>query len=202
MAGERSDWFPTSIWHFDLADSVQLNARLLEAIELEYQRDRQGVSWSNSLGWHSVDHLHQREPFKGLMSIALQNAIEVAQTMAWDLNRYAVSIANCWSIVNGKYASNYLHNHPNCFLSGVYYVKTPDRSGGLYFRDPREIVHMFPAPVLEVTPWTLQKVTYQPIEGRMLIFPSWLMHGVEPNLSDDSRVSISFNISLIPISQT
>ena len=29
-----------------------------------------------------------------------------------------------------------------------------------------------------------------------LIFPSWLQHGVEPNLSDGDRVCISFNIGL------
>jgi ectoine hydroxylase-related dioxygenase (phytanoyl-CoA dioxygenase family) len=30
----------------------------------------------------------------------------------------------------------------------------------------------------------------------MIIFPSWLNHGVEPNLSDEERVCISFNISM------
>jgi hypothetical protein len=32
----------------------------------------------------------------------------------------------------------------------------------------------------------------------MLIFPSWLYHMVEPNLSDWERVSLSFNIVCRP----
>jgi uncharacterized protein (TIGR02466 family) len=196
MPGTRSDWFPTSVWHFDLADCQQMNANLLQAINQEKARDGEGLHWSNSLGWHSADNLHQRDRFKDLMAIASQNATEVAQTLAWDLDRYAVVISNCWAIANGKHASNFLHNHPNSFLSGVYYVTAPEKCGGLFFRDPRDLVHMFPAPILNVTPWTLQKVTYQPLAGRMLIFPSWLMHGVEPNLNTEERVSISFNISL------
>jgi len=30
----------------------------------------------------------------------------------------------------------------------------------------------------------------------MLIFPSWLYHGVGPNLSESQRVSLSFNFRL------
>ncbi|MFN7501978.1 MAG: putative 2OG-Fe(II) oxygenase [Dolichospermum sp.] len=33
----------------------------------------------------------------------------------------------------------------------------------------------------------------------MLIFPSWLLHGVEMNMSNEDRVCISFNIGIVPI---
>jgi hypothetical protein len=32
----------------------------------------------------------------------------------------------------------------------------------------------------------------------MLLFPSWLDHGVEPNLSDEERVCLSFNLGVGP----
>ena len=35
-----------------------------------------------------------------------------------------------------------------------------------------------------------------PIEGRMLIFPSHLEHDVRENLSNEDRISVSFNIKL------
>ena len=31
-------------------------------------------------------------------------------------------------------------------------------------------------------------------EGRMLLFPSWFVHSVPPNMSDEERISISFNV--------
>ena len=49
-------------------------------------------------------------------------------------------------------------------------------------------------PLAEFTPWTYQSARYPPVPGRMLLFPSWLYHSVEPNLSDRERVSLSFNI--------
>jgi len=35
---------------------------------------------------------------------------------------------------------------------------------------------------------------YTPVEGEMILFPAHLPHRVEPNYSDDLRISISFNI--------
>jgi len=55
---------------------------------------------------------------------------------------------------------------------------------------------MLSCPVTEFTPWTIRQVTYRPRPGGMLIFPSWLYHGVEPNLTDTPRVSLSFNFRL------
>jgi uncharacterized protein (TIGR02466 family) len=199
MAGNRSDWFPTSVWNFDFESCEQLNQTLLSEIYAEKQRDAQGVSWSNSLGWHSVDNLQHKPQFQPLMDMVCTNAIEVANCLAWNLSKYVVTVNNCWALVNTKFSSNFAHNHPNSLLSGVYYVQAAEESGGLFFRDPREIAHLTMPPLAELTPWTLQKVTYKPLAGRMIIFPSWLLHGVDPNLSDRDRVSVSFNIGLTPI---
>ena len=34
----------------------------------------------------------------------------------------------------------------------------------------------------------------KPEEGMLVLFPSWLTHSVDPNMSSDERVVISFNI--------
>ena len=52
MSGSRNDWFPTPVWHFTVDNHQELNTVLLQEIEEEQQRDRQGEKWSNMLGWH------------------------------------------------------------------------------------------------------------------------------------------------------
>ncbi len=37
---------------------------------------------------------------------------------------------------------------------------------------------------------------YQPQEGTLLLFPSWLPHMVEANQSEERRISIAFNVML------
>ena len=48
-------------------------------------------------------------------------------------------------------------------------------------------------------PESWDQVHFDPIEGRIILFPSWLVHEVEPNMSNiegrsGERISVSFNI--------
>ena len=195
--GVRSDWFPTPIWRFSVAGHEALNRSLMTFIEEEQRRDPGGMEGrSTTLGWHSTDTLHQRPEMQDFVAIVEQNVAEVARSCRIDSARAKIELATCWAIVNGKLASGAVHCHPNSFLSGVYYVNTTDETGKIFFQDPRTAASMCAFPVTEFTPWTLRQVSYQPVPGGMLIFPSWLYHGVGLNLCDTPRVSISFNISL------
>jgi len=199
MPGIREDWFPTSIWYFQVEEHERLNADLLALIEAEHQRDARGMTDRSSiLGWHSAIDLHVRPEFAPLMKIVLHNALEVAGFQRWDLAHGDLLLLNCWANINGKFASNATHNHPNSLLSGAYYVQAAEGCGNIIFRDPRDLATMFTPPLAELTPWTFQTVRYQPIPGRMLIFPSWLYHSVEPNLSDQERIVMSFNLGFRP----
>jgi uncharacterized protein (TIGR02466 family) len=46
---------------------------------------------------------------------------------------------------------------------------------------------------------SLGTVHYAPQPGRLVIFPSWIQHYVQPNLSDQDRISISFDVQLTKI---
>ena len=145
--------------------------------------------------------MHERDSFNNLTQIINQNVLEVATFLQWDLQKFSLKITTCWGIINRKLASNSVHNHPNSILSGVYYLKTPENCGGIFFSDPRPASQMIVPPSIEFNLWTFPKITYKAREGTMLIFPSWLLHGVEMNMSDEDRVCISFNIGIVPINR-
>src|SRR5262249_16406453 len=84
--------------------------------------------------------------------------------------------------------------------SGVYYVQAPPRSGRILFGDPRAQAlnqRPFYRGDRPVPPLGWTEVYYEPIEGRILFFPAWLRHEVEPNLGGGGaraadRISASF----------
>jgi uncharacterized protein (TIGR02466 family) len=199
MTISKNDWFPTPVWHLTIDNYEQLNQILLQEINLEQEHDRKGEKWSNILGWHSVNNLHERSSFYDFTQIIHKNVLEVATFLRWDLHKFAINITTCWAIVNGKLASNSVHNHPNSILSGVYYLKAPESCGSIFFSDPRPASQMLIPPVTEFNLWTFPKVSYKPREGTMLLFPSWLLHGVEMNMSEEVRISLSFNIGMSPL---
>ena len=43
-------------------------------------------------------------------------------------------------------------------------------------------------------PHTHATMSYPPKEGRLVLFPSWVSHGVRENHTDEDRISISFNL--------
>ena len=90
---------------------------------------------------------------------------------------------------------NRAHQHPNSLWSGVYYIKTPKKCGHLKIEDTRTMSLMsIPKKLIREEPKHLwREVHFEPIAGRLIMFPSWVNHCVEENISDDIRISVSFN---------
>jgi uncharacterized protein (TIGR02466 family) len=182
--------FPTALFVFNLPQPELLNCQLLDLI-YQLKTIDPGYTASNVLGWHSKTNLFELpevQPFKQLVDDAIA---QVAQAMGY--SGVKILPANCWANVSPKYASNKIHDHANCLFSGVYYVKTPPDCGNIMFYDPRDAKTFYKPAVSSFTAYTADAVAHAAEAGVLLIFPSWLKHGVEPNLSDEDRVSISFN---------
>lgn len=109
-----------------------------------------------------------------------------------------------WANVNRFGDYHNLHNHPHSWLSGTYYVQVPteqkslpgrsDRNpGAISFFDPRPQANMM---AVRGDPQVEAEHRVMPEDGEILIWPAFLHHLVHPNLSDEPRVSVSFNIIL------
>jgi uncharacterized protein (TIGR02466 family) len=89
------------------------------------------------------------------------------------------------------------HIHPHSVISGTYYVAVPPGSGAIRFEDPRLALMMAaPARKLNASQQNRPFVDIQPKPGLLLLWESWLRHGVEANRARGRRVSISFNYRL------
>ena len=104
-------------------------------------------------------------------------------------------LGNMWANINPPGGYNAPHIHPNSLFSGVYYVKAPKGSGSLVCNEPRAGAQLnMPVRKPGKPPKELwREVHLEPKEGRIIMFPFYLWHNVEPNLSNDIRISVSFN---------
>ena len=105
-----------------------------------------------------------------------------------------LNLSNMWININSYKDGNILHNHPDSFISGVFYIKAFKNCGNIQFKQSSNIEYHIPENEIEShNPynscwWTLPVVT-----NTLFIFPSWLEHQVQPNLSKKDRISLSFN---------
>ena len=95
-----------------------------------------------------------------------------------------IFIANYWGHIHEKNMSTTLHNHFDSYVSAVCYVNVPVGSGSIVFR-----------PRLNQYDNSAYASKFEPERGVFYMFPSYLDHFVTRNLSEDLRVSISFNFN-------
>ena len=103
-------------------------------------------------------------------------------------------MTSLWININPKHSFHGDHIHPKAHLSGVFYLQCPKESGDIIFKDPKAVSFMFPASYTEITGENAIEFRCPPKEGGLLLFPSWLSHSVGQNISDEERVSMSFNL--------
>ncbi len=188
--------FPTPIWTIQFENYKIVNEEMYQFIKNQQSNDQKGINKSNVKGWHSNDfELNDDEPQKFIKFIS--NSIEQVMTdMKWEKNKQSVKINNMWAIINTGGSANLRHQHGNSTISGAYYVRAPKDSGDIVFYDPR------PAPIYShpnvESPNLLnaQVNSITPKEGALVLFPSYLDHSVNENLSNEERIVISFNIKI------
>lgn len=186
MALTAEQWFPSVIW------SGLLNGVDNDAISLfAYDRKNvdEGVTVSNYIGWQSGPIREgDNEEFDNLVK-ALNEQINNCAVQA-DLPE--LQIQNIWININTPGSYNHLHNHAGSLLSGVYYVKATPEQGNIFFERGDNAEYFLP-PMQNPNYFTSTATTYKAMTDAVYIFPGWLKHSVQPNLTKEDRISVSFN---------
>lgn len=109
-----------------------------------------------------------------------------------DVHSRQYNIKNSWITQTTKNQFAHLHSHGDSDISGVYYIKTTGKDGNIYFHSPMEVL------ASNYIIGSLQSVVeVPPAEGCLLLWPSFLLHGVRQNTTDSERISLSFNLNFI-----
>jgi len=181
-------FFPTLVYGKD----VQLNNNQLAQDIVNWSNQDKGVSKTNVRGWHSTTDMHTKPEYSQLVTELMRMQKEIYDNE--HIDRYA-RLGNMWANINPPGGMNQPHIHPNALFSGVYYVKSQPNCGRLKIMDPRPGSQLYMPMRKSGDPgrdmW--KDANIEPITGRIIMFPAWLWHSVEENISDDIRISVSFN---------
>ena len=188
--------FPTPVWTIQLENYKIINEKMFEYIKDAQIKDQKGISKSNIKGWHSNDFDLKDESLKKFISFISPSIKQVMIDMNWEVEKQTVKIDNMWAIINTGGSANARHQHGNSTISGAYYVRAPKNSGDIVFYDPRPApVFYFPRAVSSNL-LNAQVNAINPKEGALILFPSYVDHSVNENLSNEERIVISFNVTI------
>ena len=176
-----------------LSVQLDLDVKSIETFCMKHKISNDGRKRSNIGGYQSNALDIGDKYLKPLVKEINKHSKIMTEQYAIDKECYYIDM---WFNINGNKDYNIPHNHPESIFSGVYYVKTLPDCGNIVFEHPALDVIAYAHFNLKFNEWNSRNTHtwWHPAqENMMYIFPSWLKHCVEPNLSPENRISISFN---------
>jgi len=104
-------------------------------------------------------------------------------------------ITQSWMNKNPPHSYHHTHMHPNSIFSCIYYLEGDTCPTFFYRYDDRTSFGNFAFYDGDKgsNPYTATKVGVMNEVGRLVVFPSSMVHDVDKNLGQKDRVTISFN---------
>jgi uncharacterized protein (TIGR02466 family) len=137
----------------------------------------QNIDWLlseiNVMVWESVNHYSKGD--------------QVFKQLVQD-KKYSV---HYWTNINAPMSRNIMHSHTSASLSCVYYLQGSS-TGALRLINPANML----ANCHEKSPYT-RDFYFAPTDKDLIMWPSWIPHEVEPNLSNKERINITFDITFL-----
>lgn len=182
MHPNQHNIFHVPIWGFMLNSEKYHMYDYIELLE-RLEETEPSKKKSNFGGWQSRDDLDK----EGVMQEFKKVLLTIANDIAASQNLPEVHLINLWGNINYKNSFNAAHTHEGIF-SGVFYLRTPKNCGRLIFQNP--VVRA------DTSVYKIKDYPIDPVPLACIIFPSWLEHYVEPNLSEEKRICLSFNFDI------
>jgi uncharacterized protein (TIGR02466 family) len=113
----------------------------------------------------------------------------------------SLPIVSCWVNKSSKLEKHHIHLHSNAVISGIFYLTTHEKAETMfYYKNP--FFEIGKTDLLRASkdiekdladhPTTLTGKV-RPEKGKLILFPSSLIHGTRPNLDSYARYTVAFN---------
>jgi uncharacterized protein (TIGR02466 family) len=197
--------FATRIYHAKLSE----HGSAIDPTELEQSclviadDDEAGQDWCEENGfpgytsYASLSDLPWRFPiFKDLVEVLDAHVAALAKDLSFDLGDKKLQLEDIWINILPEGGIHTSHIHPHSVISGTTYVAMPDGASAIKFEDPRLAMMMAAPTRVKDARDELRTFFYaKPEVGDVLLWESWLRHEVPMNMSEEERISVSFNYS-------
>jgi len=188
--------FPSLVFEQKVEGFAGLQDEIIGYCYGERGRDPEGVTATNVNGWQSKNDYHLKQ---STMLDALSRGLG---SIGGFRDGFGLKMTGLWININPPGSLNNGHNHPNCDLAGVMWIKTQPECGKIEFENPNYYNHPniagYSNDLIEGTE-IFPAYDFAPRSGEIILFPSYLRHGVHPNNSKEDRISVAFNCVLVKV---
>ena len=187
--------FPILLHDFAIKNFNEIKDDLIK-FAYDEKKSSPGYTKSNIGGWQS--HTNYQDSKNILNEVLIEPVVRYYKENEIFHQDSLIRFNAMWININPPGSHNRTHLHPNSDLAGVFWIKLPPHSGRLEFTNPygyqySNVYTQFNQKLrddLSIHP----SIVCDPVEGKVVLFPSYVFHRVEENESDEDRISVSFNL--------
>lgn len=197
--GTQRNIFPTTIYEAIWPDFENIKQKLIDKVVPYFDTNiAPGNDYVDKHGQdifkRTLPNLHLQAEFSEVVDFIEYHGNEYWKIMKWTVQEKPY-VLQLWAneVPPGGFTPS--HNHNPVAAGGVFYLDADHLKGNLHLEDPMQMVKGRMPYDWEKRPYLYTEEI--PVEqGKLIMFPGWLMHHVRSNRSDTARIVIGFNFGL------
>jgi hypothetical protein len=181
----RNDWWITPVWEVQTDFDKKFNDNLLLEMKPFYSK-------KNSIGENKEPNLWALNTpcIKKLNQYIIETVTHLTYDyVAHNYTEYEWQHTRGWGNYNLPGQSMVLHGHGGSKITATYYIQTEEKSGDILLVDPRGGIDWDKEIDSNVNGAMIKRITPKP--GKLVFFPSYVLHSVDVNKSKNIRISLS-----------
>ena len=198
---ERYHWYQNAqnlfwkspIWEVQTKFDEEFNTQLLEEIYDIGRNITLGIDAkpSNSIWDYADRYPHLNEIKQKIIDV-------VTMTITKEIPEIRMlNIKGCehfmgWINVREPGEKLEVHGHTESAIAATYYLKAKEGCGDIVLYDNAGAID-WERNCLSGSPYVRMR-RFKPVEGRLIFFPNYVLHGVDENKSNDLRISLTTDI--------
>tara|TARA_B100000989_G_scaffold207443_1_gene157191 strand:- start:5216 stop:5896 length:681 start_codon:yes stop_codon:yes gene_type:complete len=199
--------FPLTVFQDNISiDEKQRYLLINEITKMQsVQNDQSSYAWTGDTKGH--EFLFENKLFKELANKISSSIIKYLQILEINTNLLDIYYQRSWATFTKSEQNINFHTHSQSNISFAYYLLKPKNSGGIIFRSnelQNEIANnIFTSSKLEKSlinkpnAYNSDRSIFDLEQDSIIIFPSKTLHATMPNKSNQVRISISGDITIM-----
>lgn len=197
--------FPLTIYQSKIEIDEEYKNELIKNIlddEKKNPKNSKG-SWTGDVMGN--EYLHNIKLFEKLYSFISEHIKIYFGQLGINQNHISVNFQRSWATISRQDQAISEHIHSQSHISFAYYLKFPDKSGGIFFKDDKKSneiikdifqINSMKQGLITGNQLNADIVRFEPKENDIFIFPSKALHGTYGGKNNEPRISMSSDILL------
>ena len=200
--------FPLSIFHDTIELDEEERNNLVKLISNSHNTStsihKPENAWTGDI--HGHEFLLSKPGFEKIYSLISSKINDYLNMLAINIEKIDLYFQRSWATITKDKQKIQFHTHTQSNISFAYYLKKPENSGDLRFSaEPQNEIatglfsgdHVNLGLIKKVNPRNIPNADIKIKENDIVVFPSKARHSTMPNLTDEPRISISGDVTIM-----